>query len=80
MHMRPHGGSKHGYIKCFVCEVFLVNSPWGLEVGCNVCRNDPYVTTRKTMITNLCWLNGLLFIFLQLVQFLSCMRKQLWIA
>ena len=51
MHIRPHGGPTHGYMSCSTCEEFCVNSQLGLEVGCNVCRNHPYVTTRKTMIT-----------------------------
>ena len=34
MHMRPHGGPSHGYLKCFTREELCVNSPWGLGASC----------------------------------------------
>lgn len=34
MHMSPHGGPTHGYLKCYAYEEFRVNSPWGLGEGC----------------------------------------------
>ena len=70
MHMRPHGGPTHDYMKCSICKEFHVNSPWVLSAGCKSSKNRTYVTTRKTMITNPRWLDKRLFIFLQLVLFL----------
>lgn len=34
MHMRSLGGHAYGYMICYACEKFHVNSPWVLEASC----------------------------------------------
>ena len=49
---------------------FMVTHHGVWEQVAKVCGNRPYVTTSKSMITNLQWLDGRLFIFHRLVSFL----------
>lgn len=34
MYMKPHSGPTHSYVKCYACEEFRINSPWGLKACC----------------------------------------------
>ena len=80
--MRPHGGPTHGYMRCFACEEFHVNSPWGLRIGFKICKNHPYVTMTKqwSQIALARW-EALHFPPTGLVSItLSCMWKHIWIA
>lgn len=49
----PHGGPTHGYPKHSVCEEFMLTHHGVWEHISKVCKSCPYVTTNKTMITNM---------------------------
>ena len=40
MHMRSLGGPTYGYMICYACEEFHVNSPWGLRASCRSVQNS----------------------------------------
>ena len=47
MHMRPHGRPTHGYMIRSMCEEFVLTHHGVWEYISKVCRNCPYVTTKK---------------------------------